>query len=512
MKKIYQILLGLVLLSGLINGCSDKLDLTPVSSISDANFWKTPEQYDAFVSGLHSRMRSHVANIQALGELRSDVFGTEPGSAGTFSGEATEGYERFWLQTLDLDFAGVPNFGGFYTNIVQINQLISRLSTTNVVTPANRNYYLGIAHGMRAYYYFKMVTAWGDVVLQTEPVNDFDVSNLAKPATSAAIVLDTVIADIEKSLQSFGTDVSFRNQKGYWSKAATLMLKAEVYLWQAHRNNASANATTALNALNEIQTAIPALNLRPTFAEVFAATPASRGNSEIIFSLRNQLNESVLPFGPFFPQTNLIINYFDSAANRQFNVTQDNWGGVLRAPIKSATFRRFSDLDTRKRTSIQAAYTRTSGGAYVMAGCFVRKFEGEQEQGVRRYTNDYPIYRFADLLLLKAEAKVLLSQSPAEEINLVRRRAFGTNYNAAVHAFPNQPGDTDAKAALLNERFFEFIFEGKRWLDLRRFGDTYVFQNTTVTPAQSYKLLWPIDRNSLTNNRALTQTPGYPAF
>jgi hypothetical protein len=147
-----------------------------------------------------------------------------------------------------------------------------------------------------------------------------------------------------------------------------------------------------------------------------------------------------------------------------------------------------------------------------MAGCFVRKFEGEQEAGVRRYTNDYPIYRFAELLLLKAEAKVLLSQSPAQELNFIRQRAFGSNYNAAVHAFPNQPGDADAKNAVLNERFFEFIFEGKRWLDLRRFGDAFVFQNTTVTSAQSYKLLWPIDRNSLTNNRSLTQTPGYPAF
>ncbi|MFM8361278.1 MAG: RagB/SusD family nutrient uptake outer membrane protein, partial [Haliscomenobacter sp.] len=66
--------------------------------------------------------------------------------------------------------------------------------------------------------------------------------------------------------------------------------------------------------------------------------------------------------------------------------------------------------------------------------------------------------------------------------------------------------------ALLAERFYEFVFEGKRWYDLRRFGDAYVYKYTAVKPSESYKLLWPVDRNSLTNNRALKQNPGYPAF
>lgn len=512
MNTVIRLVIGLAFATSLLVSCSEKLELAPISGISDVNFWQTPEQYEAFVSGIHSRMRSHISGIQALGELRSDLFGTEPGSSAAFSGEATEGFERYWLQTLDLDFAGVTNFGGFYSNIVQINQLISKLSGTNVVAAADRNYFLGIAYGMRAYYNFKLTTAWGDVVLQTEPINDFDVQNLAKPASPARVVMDTIMADIERSLTNFGADYSFRRQKGYWSKAATLMLKSEVYLWQAHRTSATANANIALNALNEIQSNIPSLNLRPTFAEVFAATAAGRGNSEIIFSLRNQLNESVLPFGPFLPQTNLIINFFDSAANRQFNVVQDNWGGVLRAPIRSSIFRRFLDIDSRKRFSIQAAYTRNTAGNFSLSGCFVRKFEGEQEQGVRRLTNDYPIYRFADLLLLTAEAKVLLGQSPKAEIDLVRRRAYGTGFNAAIHSFPNQQGDADPKVSILNERLFEFVFEGKRWLDLRRFGDGFVFSNTTVPQSQSYKLLWPIDRNSLTNNRALKQNPGYPAF
>lgn len=511
MKKIFKYIITAVIITTFATSCNKQLDLAPISSISDANFWNTAEQFDAFVSGVHSRFRGHTSSFQALGELRSDIFGTEPGSAGTFSGEATQGLERFWQQLLTLDAAGVSNFGGFYSNIVQLNLLISKLNNTTVVSTANKNYYLGIAYGMRAYYYFQLTCAWGDVVILTDPVTSLDVSNLSKQASSAADVMTLIKSDLENSLTSYGSDYSFKNTKSYWSKAATQMLKAEVFLWTAHRGGGTGDANTALNSLTDIQTNIPSLSLLSSFANVFAAT--NKGNNEIIFAIRNGLNENSLPFaGTFYPQTALLANYFDSLGNRRFNVTQDNWSGLLRAPIPVSTFRKFNNLDSRKWFSIQPAYNSPSAGVYVIVGAFVKKYEGEQNLGSRVFTNDYPIYRYADLLLLKAEAKVLLSQSPATEINLVRVRGYGANYVAAAHGFPNQAIDIDAKQALLQERFFEFVFEGKRWLDLRRFGNNYVFQYTSVLPAEAYKVLWPIDRNSLTNNRGLVQTPGYPSF
>ncbi len=496
----------------LMQGCVKKLDVTPISSISDANYWKTPDQFDAFVSGIHARFRSHNSAFQVLGEMRSDIFGTEPGNAGTFTGEATQGVERLWQQTLDLDNPGVSNFGGFYSNIVQLNLLIDKLNNTNIVTPANKSYYLGIAHGMRAYYYFQLVRTWGDVILQLDPVTSIDIANLSKAASPAAEVMAQIKDDIEKSLSAYGANYTFRNTKSYWSRPATLMLKAEVFLWTSYRGGGNADATTALNALTEIQTNVPTLALQASFPAVFST--ASRGNNEIILSMRYQLNEATMGYisGSFVPQTGLIVNFYDSVANRQFNVTTDNWGGLLRAPVRVATFRKFDDKDLRKWASIQPAYSRPSPGVYVIAGCFTNKFQGEQNAGSRAYTNDFPVYRYADLLLMIAEAKIILGQNPANEINLVRARAYGANYSLAVYGFPNRAGDTDAVRALLNERLYEFIFEGKRWYDLRRIGDTYVYENTGLSAAQSYKLLWPIDRNSLTNNRGLVQNPGYPAF
>ncbi len=510
MKKYIVLLLSPFVLIMAISSCSKKLDLAPISSISDANFWQTPEQVDAFVTGVHARFRGHMFQFLYLGEMRADIYGTDPGSGSTFTGEATQGAERLWLNNLDLDASGVGNFGGFYSNINQINLLISKLTTTKSVTDANKNYYSGIAHGMRAYYYFHLYRSWGKVIIQTEPTAEIDISNLAKPASPEADVLKLIRDDIDKSVSSFGTNYTFRNLKGFWSKAATLILKAEVNLWTSYRGGGTADAMVAKAALTDIQTNVPGLALLPSFPNVFAST--NKGNAEIIFAIRFKLDEATMPIaGIFLPQTGLIANFYDSTGNRKFNVATDNWGGLLRAPVKLATFRRFDDKDSRKWATIQPAYSLVAG-KYQIAGAFASKYQGEQNAGSRAYTNDYPIYRYADLMLLLAEAKVLLNESPAVEINAVRQRAYGANYTAAALGFLNQAIDADPKDAILQERFFEFIFEGKRWYDLRRMADSYVFKYTTIPASETYKLLWPVDRSSLTNNRALEQNPGYPRF
>ncbi len=513
MKTIFRNILVLLSLSGLIfTGCKNELDLSPVSSLSDASYWQTADQFDAFVNGVYTRFRGHNANFQYLGELRSDIFGTDPGSTATFTGEATQGLERMWLQTLDADNAGVSGFGGFYTNINQINLLIQKLNETSILPDAKKKNYLGMAYGLRAFYYFQMYRTWGKTIIQTAPTTSVDVSNLAKAASSEADVMALIKADIELSNSNFGSSYVFdaKNKKGFWSKAATQMLKAEVYLWNAHRSGGLADATIAKTALTDIQANVT-LSLLPNFTDVFSTT--NKDNNEIIFSSKNKLDEATLGFiGNYVPQTGLIVNFYDSVGNRKFDVATDNYGGLLRAPTKIATYRKFNNLDLRKNVSIQAAYTKNTAGTYLIAGAFLKKYQGEQNAGNRVYTNDFLIYRYADLLLLLAEAKVILGESPVAEINLVRARGYGANYNAATLGYPNQAVDVNANEAILKERFLEFVGEGKRWYDLRRMGDSFVYEYTSITAATSYKLLWPLDRSTLTNNRALVQNPGYPVF
>ena len=54
--NIKKIILAFAASAMLAGGCTS-LDMDPVSDITDLNYWKTPEQFDSFVFGLHSRFR-----------------------------------------------------------------------------------------------------------------------------------------------------------------------------------------------------------------------------------------------------------------------------------------------------------------------------------------------------------------------------------------------------------------------------------------------------------------------
>ena len=493
------------------SGCEKlSLDLSPESSVTDGNFWKTPEQYESFITGLHSRLRTYELNFMILGELRSDVFGDTP-----FTGEATQGWERFWFNTINSENPGLSNYAGLYNLINQVNLLIFKTEPATNLSDANKNYYLGQAYGLRAFSYFHLLRSWGKTIIVTDPSISFDLNNLARAASPESEVMDLIMSDLQKSEDYFGTNYSFKsNDKAFWSKAATMMLKAEVYLWSSRRMGGGiADAQIAKNALTDIQTQLPALGLMTNFRDVFTSSsvPASKNNKEVIFVLRNALLEYNMGGGSyastFLPQSNLIINFWDSiSATKISNAVENYSGGLLRAPIRKSTFWSFDDLDSRKLASAKGAYNENAG-VFTLAGCYIYKFPGVMDAGSKKIADDHIVYRYADLLLMLAEAKSLIGEDPATEINLVRSRAYGTNYTLETWGFPNQPIDTDVNEALLRERFLEFIGEGKRWYDLRRFGNSYVFKYTTAT--QDFQMLWPIDKTTLTNNRLLEQTPGY---
>ena len=511
MKKTatFVILAGALLL--LTTACEKlSLDLSPDSIVTDGNYWKTPDQFESFITGVHSRTRTYEMNFMMLGELRSDVFGDVP-----FSGEATQGWERFWYNTLNSENTGVSNYAGLYNNINQINLFLSKTVPATYLSEANRSYYLGQAYGLRAFNYFHLLRTWVKTIITTEPSIKFDINNLSKAASSEQEVMQMIKNDIDSSAKYFGSNYSFKySDKAFWSKAATLMLKAETYLWSAKQMNGGANdARIANTALNEVKTNLPALGLMANFRDVFnsSSVPANKNNKEVIFVLRNALLEYNMGGGSyastFLPQSNLIGSYYDSIAGGRISSTNENYsGGLLRAPVRKSTFRQFKDSDSRKLATIKGAYN-FAGGVYSLAGCYLVKYPGIMDAGSKKIADDYIVYRYADLLLMLAETKVILGEDPAAEINAVRQRAYGANYSVSTYGFPNQAVDANINEAILRERLLEFAGEGKRWYDLRRFGKEYVFKYTTATA--DYQLLWPIDKATLTNNKSLVQTSGY---
>ncbi len=480
------------------------LDLAPVSSIADGNYWKSAEQFSSFMTGIHSRFRGHSYNFFVLGNLRADEFG-DVGSGPSLRSNT----EIFWLNSMTPIQPGIGNFGEFYTNINQLNLFISKTEATGILNEATKNYLLGQAYGMRAYYYFHLVRSWGDVVVAKEPSVSFDINNLGRAATRSDEVISFIKEDIATSLNYFKDNYSFRSGKrSYWSKAASLMLQAEVFLWSARQlNGGTADATIAKSAILEIQDKFPSIRLLSNYKDVFSYS--NKLNEEVIYAAYSQLDEGA-PLGAlwsFLPQS--VTNYYDSLANRPMNnldyVTNGGGGGFY-VPITRASFRKFSNDDTRKFEAIQGMWD-FDNNTYTLAGCNINKYKGVFVGGARQLLDDFIVYRYADALLLLAEAKAILGENIAPEINQVRKRAYGTGYDEAVHGYPNKNGDNDINETILNERFFELIGEGKRWYDLRRFGKEYVFKHTTAK--QDFQLLMPIDVGALINNRDLVQNPGY---
>jgi len=138
----------------------------------------------------------------------------------------------------------------------------------------------------------------------------------------------------------------------------------------------------------------------------------------------------------------------------------------------------------------------------------LKKFLGRiYDDGQRKNFNNIPLYRYADVVLMLAEAKNNLGEDPSAEVNAVRQRAYGVNYPEYVFVSGNQEAN---RKAILNERMKEFIGEGKRWWDLVRAGEGILFEEiATLDTSEAYKIYYSISESMLANDDQLTQTEGY---
>ena len=514
--KIYSILFAAASVFG-YTSC-DSLDLVSESSIADSGYWKDADQFKAMHTGIASYFRGQSYNYFVYGELRSNIYGGSP-----FGGEATQGLENVYNNTLSVVNAGVSNYGKLYDVINQINLMIAKTTDATTIKEADKNYYLGEAYGLRAYLYFHLLRSYGDVILYLDYTSGttLDLSNLNRSQDPAASVMAQIKSDIAASEAAFGGNYAFTQGKYYWSLGATKMLKGEVYLWSGKQmGGGESDYKTALQALQEVKNC-PNVALLDSYAEVFSF--GKKRNNEVIFALYNGENETSLFngswSGSYLPQQAYMNNgsYYTEDGENVKNTTDSEINGLLRAPLQTDLYDKlYLDNDPRKRNNLRGVYRKNEAGELYYEASYPYKYKGTLLKGAstRSWYDDHIIYRYADCLLLIAEAKVLLGQDIADEINTVRKRAYGEAYSDAV-AYPNDKGDfyvnnayvggdEDPVEAVLKERLREMIFEGRRWYDIRLFNMTDKYSLSI-----SSKLLWPIDQGTLTNNNKLNQTSGY---
>ncbi len=502
MKRILYSLLLMII--PFFTSC-DFLELSPEDSFAEGNFWQNESQVAGYITGMHKQLRDNAQNFYIMGEQRGGLLTTK----GTFG----TGMDNTTLidHNLRESSPGYSNWAGFYGYILDLNVLIDRLSKgLSFLSTEKQNYYLGQAYGLRAWYYFYLLRTWGGVPLITEPKVAQGTTNptdLYTPRSTEAQIATFLKEEIGRSEECFSSDnFTINRTRDTWSKAATLMLKAEIYLWSAKVYGTDTNneLTVAMTALNSVQSSNK-FRLLDNFSDVF--TYNNKGNDEIILALHYEQGEAEQSMKRFMYDIPQMANWYDrngEPMNDPLNVGDQT---ILATEWKWEFYESFSDKDTRKDFTFLDFYSK-DGNKH---GVVLRKFLGTVDAATnkRSYSDDMPLYRYADLILMMAEIKNKLGQDPSAEINEIRKRAYGEgNYEI----YTNKTF-AENELTILYERDKEFVREGKRWFDVRRMqdgsGKPLAFTESGLQESQAYKLLWPIDTSTMTKDPSVEQTPGY---
>ncbi|MEA4983781.1 MAG: RagB/SusD family nutrient uptake outer membrane protein [Paludibacter sp.] len=505
MKTLKKTILGLILI--LLPAC-DLLDLKPIDTYSIDNYWDTKDQVSRFFTGLHKRVRDRQFVYMQLGEFRGGLLNPSPTSV---LGQTKSDVDIIGNQ-LSLENPGVTNFGNFYMDIMQVNHAIERLNNyVTCLTEDEKNYYLGIAHGIRSYFYFHLLRSWGGVPVVSEPEVLTGVSTptaLNKERSTEQATMDFIKSDILQSETYLNKEAFSYNSKfgkSFWSKAATLTLKADIYLWSAKVKPIGSTSVYSENPEADIEIARLSLTsvwnatgiLPNDFAGIFDYN--NKENDEIIFAIPFIVNEKSNSFALFTYPASTFSGYKNASGITLDNPLSVGTDGGSRYEYLWSFFESISATDKRKAATFQDFYKGSIKGTYL------QKFKGTMDGTIRWFADDWPVYRTADVALMLAEC-YNAQNNPAgvkTYIDLIRRRAYGRTYPEFTYV-----DKETSEMAILREYAIEFIAEGKYWYHLRRMNNGSEALKLVKNNDPIF-LLWPIDVSTMSKDPLLEQNEAY---
>lgn len=496
-----------------LTACNKQLDFAPEDFYADGNFWQNETQVNNFMVGIHSTLRSNQFSFFRIGEMRGG------GLSNTARMDVSLNELGIINHAMTEVSPGLAAWAGFMNNILQINLFINKVEAITFLSADKKASLLGQAYGIRAFYYFHLLRTYGSVPLRLLPdvvLDKPDPVALRLARSPEADVLQAIKTDIATSLTHFGANQG--TNKAYWTLNATRMLKGEVFLWSAKVYGTTADLAEAKSALN----AVTGYSLLPNFANVIQ----QKRNAEIIFTLPFAFNEAESSNAASFlyARTNFDGIYYKDTVNVNapklidpLNIGQASVGGIQRYAYTYELFQLYGLGDQRRDATFYDFYAidrNVQPNKVTIRNTVMTKFLGTINNNIRNYTDDWPVYREADRLLMLAEIANAEGADPTQYVQPVRNRAFnGTDPNPFVN------GSKDAnELAIFAERAKEFVWEGKRWYDIRRmkFGNDPLAFKATGNPygvlnkaTEAYKVLWPIGSSVWTDDPLVDQTPGY---
>lgn len=439
--KMFKYFSILIAFAAFLQGCENFIDVNPESNESVDNFYKDYNQVSAALTGCYNGLQKPMNFEWMLTELRTDNAKQQtPSSTSAANIELND--LNMYVQS--PSHAQIYNYWyAVYQNIKNINLVLNALdanyndgtgatelgSASIAMDETKRKQLAGEAMFLRAYHYFNMVRLFGGVMIMTEPLAPADVKQINR--SSVEEVYKLVKADLNAAIAGLST-------KKYSEIAAAD--KGRVTAWAAKALLAKVHLTlgdkaSALTLLNDIKTN-SGYSLLTNFADVFSIT--NEMNAEILFAIRYKAGG----FGIGSP----FANRFAPLQSGSAVINGD--GNGLNYPTNNIDAALIT-TDKRKVSTISKWTSKF----------YVTKFYS-QVMNKEDAENDFPVIRYADVLLMLAEAEGY--PNGIQYINQIKTRAGLPAVTAGVN------DQALFEAELLKERRLEFAYENQRFFDLVR--------------------------------------------
>lgn len=481
MKKI-SILSLLILFT--ISACNS-LDEDPKAFIASNNFYKTTEDAEAAVIAVHNAINSTTHTlynrlIQISTEMATDDYEAGP--------RARNAHVRA-LSNLTHDASNdrmLELWRQSYDGINRANIAIDNISNNPNLNSQKDKDLINEAKFLRAVLYFNLVRWFGDV-----PIVLHETTNLSSTVLNVSNAPESeVYAQIETDLTDAEKLPVVPQIKGRPTAGAAKSILSKVYLTQKKWQKAAEKSKEVIDS--------KVYDLFEDFADVFNV--ATKNGKEHIFSAQ------------FKGLTNWNGNMLasTSAPTSVPGIAGDQADALHTA---GGLFESFAETDKRKYVTFAVKYVSpTDGKTYTTTPHFYKYFDLATPASPGQSSKNTPIIRFAEVLLIYAEAANEYQNGPTaaayEAIDRVRGRA-GIPLLSVIS--PTLSKD-DFREAVFNERRKELVFEYQRWFDLARRGPDYFVARLKAagkTSAQPKHVHFPIPQRELDLNPNLKQNPDW---
>lgn len=536
-KAIAAGLLGLSVI-----GCDSNLDEKVFSSVTEDTYNYTTDDFHAFISSVYSATRSMIRhdNYWATQEFSGDIIVNPPNSSG-WDDAGTYRMLHYHKWTSEQNHVRVM-WNEMYQGALLCNSVINQIENDMIPAPSEKDKEMGLAElrAMRAYYYWMICDNFGDAPLVV------DKSTELPEKTPRKDIYDFIVSELNEVIPSLD-ETQGGKMYGRMNKWAGMTLLANVYL-NAEVYTGTAHWRDCLNVCDEIISKSP-LSLSENYNASFRAS-GTENSPEIIFALvfdkkmaggqsihmhswHGELQKKFkLEATPWGSGSTMGVTQFIDTYDEDDTRLEDTWLMGDQYTADGEPIYCVYDHDPKDKY-VLSYHKEVKDGHYTAEDDGYRMFKFEVAEGTTGDSDtDFPMHRYSEVLLMKAECLLRLGQPGAGElVTQVRRRAFKDNPSKAVvsdddlkknsvyqygtvESYVNQhDGDQSAIqfGALLDELGWEFAWEMHRRRDLIRFG-VFTKKNWLSHDAAGegdYRTVFPIPESALTSNPKLVQNPDY---